>query len=274
MHHYFKPVSDSLRKQCLPKPDNKNLADAGIDNAMIRAANEEIMKEINQPSTSDAGPSGASKQKKRGQYSYYSPQKRAKIGKYAAEFGVNAAARKFTKELKKPVNESSVRGMKKAYLKELKKSQNPDVVTHLPKQARGRPLLLTKEADQQVQRFIRAIRESGGVVSTRTVIATAKGLFKKANPPILVEYGGPLKLGKPWARSLLQRMGFVKRKGTKSAKHLPEEFEKIEGKFHRRIGRRVRKYNIPDELIINWDQTGVEVIPSGNWTLINVVRNK
>ena len=64
MHRYFKPVSDSLSKQCLPKPDNKNLADAGIDNAMIRAANEEIMKEIDQPSTSDAGPSGASKQKK------------------------------------------------------------------------------------------------------------------------------------------------------------------------------------------------------------------
>ena len=178
---------------------------------------------------------------------------------------MNAAARKFTKDLGKKVNESSIRGIKKAYLAALK--TKPEEVTHLHKQVRGRPLLLSKEADQQVQRFVRAIRKTGGVVSTRTVIATAKRLFKKANPPILAEYGGPLKLEKSWARSVLQRMNFVKSKGTKSAKHAPADFEIIRGKFHRRIARRVRKYQIPDELVINWDQTGVEVIPAGNWTM-------
>ena len=95
----------------------------------------------------------------------------------------------------------------------------------LPKQARGRPLLLPKEADEKVQLFVRSICEVGGVVSTRTVMATAKGLFKKADPPILVEFGGRLTLEKSWARSVLQRMGYVKPKGTKAAKHTQADLE-------------------------------------------------
>ena len=265
LFRYFKPVVSEVSKQCLPQP-NKDLASKGIDAAMVRAANEEILKTSSicgGPSTSSGDVGG---KRKRGNYTFYTPEMRAKIGKYAAEFGVNNASRKFSKELEKPVNESTVRGMKNSYLAKIKK--NPGVtVKELPKQIQGRPLLLPKEADQQVQQFVTALRETGGVVNTSTVIAAAKGLFKKADPPLLEEQGGYLNLERTWARSLLQRMDFVKRKGTKSAKHSPEELDKIKPKFHRRIARRVRKFGVPDELIINWDQTGVEVIPSGNWTM-------
>ena len=68
-------------------------------------------------------------------------------------------------------------------------------------------------------------------------------------------------------RSLLDRMGYSKRKATKGIKHRPADVDEISGKFGRRIGRRVRKFDIPDELIINWDQTGVDVVPASNWTM-------
>ena len=249
----------------LPNPRDKKLAKEGIDPAMVRAANDEIAKVLSPQDASDRGESSSGgARKKRGSYGFYTPEQRAKIGRYAAENGVNVAARKFTKDLGRKVNESTVRGMKDSYLKELHTRAN---VECLPKQQRGRPLLLGKEADMKVQAFIRAVRDSGGPISTTLVLASAKGLFKKANPPILIEYGGHLKLEKSWARSILQRMNFTKRKGTKAARHRPEDFEIIQGKFHRRIARRVKKYKIPDALVINWDQTGVEVIPSGKWTM-------
>ena len=29
----------------------------------------------------------------------------------------------------------------------------------------------------------------------------------------------------------------------------------------------VRAHDISDELVLNWDQTGLNLVPSGNWTL-------
>jgi len=29
----------------------------------------------------------------------------------------------------------------------------------------------------------------------------------------------------------------------------------------------VEEHNIPDDLIFNWDQTGVNLIPGGDWTM-------
>ena len=37
--------------------------------------------------------------------------------------------------------------------------------------------------------------------------------------------------------------------------------------FHTAISETVSKYKIPDELIINFDQTNVYIVPAGNYTL-------
>ncbi|KAK3098237.1 hypothetical protein FSP39_017476 [Pinctada imbricata] len=62
-------------------------------------------------------------------------------------------------------------------------------------------------------------------------------------------------------------MGFSKRKGTKGVKHLPDDFDEIQSKFIERINENVVKYKIPDALVINWDQTGVNLVPCGEWTM-------
>ena len=53
---------------------------------------------------------------KRGPYLKLSDEIRAKIGKYSCENGDLAAARHFTQVLGKPINRSTVRGLKKTYL--------------------------------------------------------------------------------------------------------------------------------------------------------------
>lgn len=264
LHRFLKPIK---HLDSLPDPNSKKLNDQGIDPGMIRAANDEIA-EIFTSKKSEDSPAGPSASRKRGgKYNIYNAELRAKIGKYANENGVNNAARKFSRELGKQVKESTVRYMKNIYQKKIKSGEIIDEIKELPKSDRGRPLLLGREADDKVQTFIKTIRANGGPVSTRLVLATATGLFRKANPPVLSEFGGSVKLEKTWARSVLQRMNFTKRKGTKATKSLPTDLHTIKEKYQRRISRRVRKYKIPPELIINWDQTSVEVIPTGNWTM-------
>lgn len=79
--------------------------------------------------------------------------------------------------------------------------------------------------------------------------------------------GGTIDITKELARSLLNRMGFSKRKGTKGVQHFPEDSEDIKGTFVKRITDNVTKYKIPNELVINWDQTAVNLIPCGEWTM-------
>jgi hypothetical protein len=131
-------------------------------------------------------------------------------------------------------------------------------VSKLPKKDRGRPLLLGKyDAELLEYMYIRNIREFGGIV-----ISSAKGLLKFHDPDVLQT----LDLGKTWAESVLC-LGYTKRKGTKVARSKPEDFEKTKMDYIERIEKCVNEHNIPDDLILNWDQTGVNLIPGGDWTM-------
>lgn len=63
-------------------------------------------------------------------------------------------------------------------------------------------------------------------------------------------------------------MGYIKRKAsTKTGKLSNEEFECRRRKFLLEISEMVRAHGIPDELVLNWDQTGLNLVPYGNWIL-------
>ena len=84
--------------------------------------------------------------KNRGVYHKLTPNMRARIGKYASENGVAAAAGHFSRELDKSLNESTVRGLKKAHLAEVghkRRAREDDLsVDKLNPAKRGRSLLL------------------------------------------------------------------------------------------------------------------------------------
>ena len=62
------------------------------------------------------------------------------------------------------------------------------------------------------------LRLSWGVVNARLVVAAARGLIIARNCSLIVDYGGHLNPEKTWAKSLLRRMDFVKRKASTSAR--------------------------------------------------------
>jgi len=103
------------------------------------------------------------------------------------------------------------------------------VVTSLPCKTRGRPLLIGDELDKQVQSYI------CGAFTTTVVLAAGEAILKHCNKKLSHDNGGPIKLTRHWAKSLLDRMNYVKRKATTTAKIDPSHFDKLKQKYLRYI---------------------------------------
>ena len=56
-------------------------------------------------------------------------------------------------------------------------------------------------------------------------------------------------------------MGYVKRKGTTTAKNKPDNYENLWETFLEQIRSTVKFEDIPLDLIFNWDQTGLNYVP-------------
>ena len=131
----------------------------------------------------------------------------------------------------------------------------------------GRPLLIGEEADRQLQEYVRYLRDCGSPVNTSVVIATAEGILTSIDANVLASNGGGISLSKDWAKSLLIRMGMVKRRVSSKAKVNVEKFDGLKEGFFLDIKNIVTFDDIPPELIVNWDQTGINYVPVGSWTM-------
>ena len=249
---YLKPVNGI--------PDPRGPLSLSIPSSVIAEANTQVKE--------------AEKSKKRGPYQSYSPTLRLEIGKYSCQHGVAAASRYFTRKLKRSVSETTVRSIRDAYRKELKRKRmelddDEDVALEsLNPKKRGRPLLLGNYLDEIVQLYLRKLRDAGGSISARIVIAAARGIIMKSNRGMLVEFGGHVQLNKYWARSLLQRMNFVQRKATTArSKHTDVNLRALKQQFLTDFHSIISMEEIPPELVFNWDQTGIHIVPSSSWTM-------
>ena len=67
----------------------------------------------------------------------------------------------------------------------------------------------------------------------------------------------------------MQRMGYVRRAATTQAKRqvTSSEFQKMKSRFLSQISYVVSAHKIPSQVVINWDQTPLEVAPSINWSM-------
>ena len=157
----------------------------------------------------------------------YSAEVRASIGKYASLHGPIAAVKHFSTICRHTVPESTVRKFRDAYCRELKtqssSSSGPISVTSLPCKPKGRPLLLG-DLDSVVKQYILELRAAGGIINVDVAVAAARGIVESKNRSFLQEYGGNITIDRPWAKSLLTRMNFVKHKGSTAAKLPISEF--------------------------------------------------
>ena len=149
-----------------------------------------------------------------------------------------------------------MRSFKSSYL--LQQKQNKaEILTEVASKPRGRTKILNDEFDKDVCDYIRSLREEGGVINSSIVQSVGRGVVLSKQKTLLPEYGGSLELSREWARSILDRLNFRKRKATKGVKHLPEDFEKTKREYLDPIDKVIKENNISDQLVINWDQTGM-----------------
>ena len=125
-------------------------------------------------------------------------------------------------------------------------------------------LLLLGELDGLVQQYILAASNRGNVISRNIAVSAAKVIMERY--PRLI--GSADIESSHWAQSLFRRIGFRRRQATTSKLELPEgALKEIKMLFHHDIVTKGAKFNIPDSLIINLDQTPTKYVPVGHTTL-------
>ena len=70
-----------------------------------------------------------------------------------------------------------------------------------------------------------------------------------------------------WAKAVLERMRYVKRKACSKAKVDVDHFEELKAEFLLEIKSIVNMDAIPAELVINFDQTALNHVPISHWTM-------
>ena len=166
---------------------------------------------------------------------------------------------------------STVHSIKLAYVKRLNEQgcdSSADEIAELPHKKRGRRLLLGKNMDEQLQLCLKKIRDQGGIVTASVAVAAARGIVMAVDRQQLAEFGGHIKLSREWAYHLLLRMKFVRRKATTAkSKHTPEDFAAVKQAFLNDVLAVATMEDVPPELVLNWDQTGIHLVPASTWTM-------
>ena len=98
--------------------------------------------------------------------------------------------------------------------REKRKETEPIVIKKLPTKDRERPLMLGQELDAAVQEYVESLRKVNGSVNTLVVMGAAEGIVGARDMSKLKQ----IEITKSWARLLLIRMGYIKKKCTTSGK--------------------------------------------------------
>jgi len=154
------------------------------------------------------------------------------------------------------------------------RDDNADELKELPSKKMGKPLLVGDDIDQQVKEYLKYLRKHGSTVNTVVAIAAAEGVIRSIDANLLAydENGTrinetSIELTKAWARSLLHCMGMVKRRVSSKAKVDIENFDCIKEGFLLDVQNVVSLDEIPPALVINWDQTAIQYVPTLSWTM-------
>ena len=103
-------------------------------------------------------------------------------------------------------------------------------------------------------------------IDTTVLIACGEAIVSRIDKKLLKVHGGLIDLSKSWAKSLLGCMGYVKRKMNTTVKVEPSHFEELKAQHLLDIKAAVQAAKIPMDLVMNWDHTGVNIVPGSHWT--------
>ena len=115
---------------------------------------------------------------------------------------------------------------------------------------------------KKVQLYIQQLSQRGGVISRITTVSVATVLLERD------ESIDKIKITETWAKSLLKRMGFVRKAKTSLTVEILEGArKKIEYQYLYQIVNAIEKWDIHPDLVVNFDQTPSKLVPVGRSTL-------
>ena len=196
------------------------------------------------------------------------PADRFKLGKIAARKGGIQTALLEARLINPKANESTMRSFAKSYNKELVKdpriaAKPKGVLVH---KKRGKPVKFGRH-DQEITTYIRRLRTAGSRINRVIVKGSAVGVLTKRNATLLLTASGKSTVTDTWARSVLKRLRFKKRKGTKAARKVPENSVQLGEEYWNRIYDVKTKHNIPSCMIVAFDETASKLFPCNDWTM-------
>ena len=131
---------------------------------------------------------------------------------------------------------------------------------------RGRPTYLSAELDQKVCAMIINLRTAGSEINIYVVKGVLTGLIWSN----ITKYGAFLDfpVTRSWVRSLYGRMKFSRRASTTSRPTITRSvWEEAKEKYLHNIASEVSEHNIPNELILNADQTPSKYVSTSKVTM-------
>ena len=85
------------------------------------------------------------------------------------------------------------------------------------------------------------------------------GSWLNLGAPLASQRPGPNHCSIEWVGS--------KQKGTKAARKVPDNFDEVRRDFLKRVQKKVTENSLPPSMIVNFDETGMNVVPTSHWTL-------
>lgn len=195
-------------------PDPSGPLSSEVRPVAIESANRKVLDILSSLKVTTSSVTSDESKVSRGSYMKFTPQRKAQVAKYAIECGNRRAIQRYSKEFGVEIKESTVRSWKQKYIEERRKRSPSKVVEEILSCKRGYPLLLGEDLDVEVKAYVESIRSLGGFVNTDIILSNAQGIISSKDRTLL----NALAPGRPWGKSLLMRMGFVKRKGTTKEK--------------------------------------------------------
>ena len=118
--------------------------------------------------------------------------------------------------------------------------------------------------DKDVQSRIKKLRDNGASISWHTAVAVARSIIEVKDHANLHRYN----FSEPWARSLFIRMNLSHRAVTTGKLTMPDSLiSEVKMSFTRDIAKLVTDNQIPDDMVINFDQTPIQYCPSSRYTM-------
>ena len=140
------------------------------------------------------------------------------------------------------------------------------------KKKTGRPTLLPAELMQKVVYLVSALRLKGAPVSSSVICSVARGVILANERSLLLENGGHVDLNIDWSRQVLYRFDSIGRKMSYRMATIakipiaPSLLNETKFDFQRKIKEMQAWHEIPEVLIINFDQSPLKYICTGNRT--------